>query len=350
MTSRRNLQPSLFKTIILLGVLLTFIALLLLSRPVQARMLHPVSAKTFTTSEPNCSGTSLYSRLPRKFEPSDLVWDPSKQLLYVVSDNGRVAALDNVGTDSEVAAQVWKLGKKFDLEGCTLVPGRTDTIYLGVEYPAAVLEYNLNSSSIIRKWRLESYFDQHPVPADPDSDASEVDTNSGLESLVFVPSSASDWGGYFYVGRQEDARVFVFELPVSEKASMIESELRFRGWIQPPGPGYDLSAMTLWRNHLWLLYDKPYQLLALKSLSILPKEGAEMQMEGATLQAVSQMSFDIRGQEGLAFVEEANGTKWVFIGVDPPKHKGAKDLLRYNLDTFFECFADNGLESIPTRV
>ena len=50
--------------------------------------------------------------------------------------------------------------------------------------------------------------------------------------------------------------------------------------------------------------------------------------------------FDRRGQEGMTFAE-VRGTqhdRFVFIAVDPPKHKGAKLVVKYELEEFWDCF------------
>ena len=88
---------------------------LALSALTGARMMHS------SQYPPSCDPESFISALPEKFEPSDLTYDSQANLLYIVSDNGRLAAMDVDGN----LKQMWKLGKEFDLEGLTRVPNRS---------------------------------------------------------------------------------------------------------------------------------------------------------------------------------------------------------------------------------
>ncbi|KAJ3180027.1 hypothetical protein HDU87_002250 [Geranomyces variabilis] len=284
----------------------------------------------------DCSGTSLYDRLPSKFEPSDLAFDHKTSTLYIVSDNGQLGALTEVDSDNGPDATVYVLGKQFDLEGSTLVPSRPGFIYLGNEYPAAIVEYELASSQVTRQWALQPFFDDSPTP--------KASKNSGLESLVFRQTNGSLTT--FYVGRQADARVFVVNIALDEKST---TDVILVGTLDPPGPGIDLSSMTIFRDLLWLLYDKREQALALPlaAATIPPDATGTVDDTGAASEEVGTLEFTTRGQEGLAFVELADGQKFVFVGVDPPKHKGDKDLRRYDFDTFFECFSQNGAPPAP---
>ncbi|KAJ3024234.1 hypothetical protein HKX48_004507 [Thoreauomyces humboldtii] len=299
-------------------------------------MIHlDLAAKAAAAND--CAGTSLFSRLPAKFEPSDLAFDATTQTLFIVSDNGQLGALTDVGADagSGAPAQVSILGSQFDLEGSTLVPSRPGFIYLGNEFPATIVEFNLNLSAVSRSWEVQSTLDAQP-PSDQFSAK-----NEGMESLVFFPTSSSASGGFFYVGRQADAQVFVFDIDLTDAGN--SSAPTFVGTLTPPGPGNDLSSMTIYRGLIWFLYDKPEQSLTL-SLASATVSSKSDDVDASKLQdkGVGTLSFPTRGQEGLAFAEENDGSKWVFVGVDPPKGKGNKDLVRYDLDTFFKCFSSNG--------
>ncbi|KAI8824933.1 uncharacterized protein EV422DRAFT_564293 [Fimicolochytrium jonesii] len=314
----------------------------LLMGAVQSRMLHFQPPRPFDTTD--CKGLSMYGRLEKKFEPSDMVWQPSTNTLFVVSDGGKIGGLTNIGTPdgSGTPAEIWDLGGDFDLEGCTLVAGRDDFIYLGNEVPASIVEYNLKTSSVTRRWDLQATFDAHPV-ADPDAKAD----NNGLESLVFMSSPDVKSGGYFYAGRQADAQIFVYDIPLDDPSG----SATLMGIIDPPGQGYDLSAMTLWRNNLWLLYDKPKELRAVEwsnaMLSPTARPVQKVNAKGLQNTRVGTLSFSVRGQEAIQFVQDPQGKQWVFVGVDPPKRKGPKDLLRFELEEFFDCFADAGTAAIP---
>ena len=277
---------------------------------------------------------SLSDQLNHKFEPSDLIWHPDRKELFVVSDHGHLASLDISGNVS----RDWKIHGKPDLEGVTLIPDRLDSVYLGQEYPAAILEFDLKSETIQRTWDLQSFLDARPDTQDP---------NKGLESLAFIPSPHSKNHGFFYVGRQSDALIFIFDIPV------LEGQVVLRGTIKPPGPGYDLSSLTVHKDMLWMLYDKDKSLYAIDLLEpgLIPTTQNIVAVDATAkpVKRIGSMSFNIRGQEGIAFVENASGS-WVFVAVDAPKKAGQKNILRYTLREFFGCFSSYGLNSLPLRI
>ncbi|KAJ3157661.1 hypothetical protein HDU89_000037 [Geranomyces variabilis] len=315
--------------------LLSVLSSLLLPPAVLGAVLPPAHARAAAAGV-DCSGTSLYDRLPSKFEPSDLAFDHATSTLFVVSDSGKLGALTQVDSDNGPDAKVYAVGKQFDLEGCTLVPSRPGFVYLGNEYPAAIVEFELASSKVTRQWAVQPFFDA--------STTANADTNSGLESLVF--SQTNDSLTTFYVGRQADARVFVVNVALDGQST---TKPALVGTLDPPGPGTDLSSMTIFRDFIWLLYDKPKQALALplSAATIPPDATGTIDDTGAASAQVGTLEFTTRGQEGLAFVELADGQKFVFVGVDPPKGKGDKDLRRYDFDTFFECFSAHGAPPAP---
>ncbi|KAJ3162385.1 hypothetical protein HDU86_004865 [Geranomyces michiganensis] len=282
----------------------------------------------------DCSGTSLFDRLPSDFEPSDLAFDQASSTLYIVSDEGTLGALTHIDADSGPGAKIYSVGKDYDLEGCTFVPSRPGFVYLGNEYPAAIVEYELASGQVTRKWEVQSFFE-----ASPAASGSDEDTNSGLEALAFRQLNASV--ATFYVGRQSDARIFVVDVLLEGKT---EKAPKFVGTLNPPGPGTDLASMTIFRDLLWLLFDKPKKAVALPlSAAVIPANATEtVDATGLGSPEVGTLKFKTRGQEGLAFVELADGQKFAFVAVDPPKGKGAQDLVRYDFDRFFECFSRNG--------
>lgn len=119
---------------------------------------------------------------------------------------------------------------------------RHDVLYLGHESPPYIYEYNLTSSSFQRKWNL------HIPHKGPDDDFTAAKEN-GIESLVFIASPNSKNGGFFYAGRQSDAKIFVYDVDLLEDkaASRLDDgvkngTLTFRGTMIPPGPGYDLAG------------------------------------------------------------------------------------------------------------
>jgi len=72
----------------------------------------------------DCSSTSISSELLPFFEPSDLVWDSERKALWTVSDSGHLALLNDQGKLLELIEVNEFNGKKIDLEGITIIPGR----------------------------------------------------------------------------------------------------------------------------------------------------------------------------------------------------------------------------------
>ncbi|KAJ3184844.1 hypothetical protein HDU85_001523 [Gaertneriomyces sp. JEL0708] len=341
------------------ALLLVLGACFLSAVPTTCRMLRPSSFLPPLSSSlpppvpnlqqiPDCTPTSLYHHLPPKFEPSDITFQPATRTLYIVSDDGRLAAMQNVTSDT--ATKIWDIGKEYDLEGISVIEDKEDLVYLGVEYPAAVLEYNVTSATIQKKWDIQPMFEAFPATtvtttlerrkktAKPKAQVNTIMTNAGLESLLFVrsPSPSPAAVGHFLVGRQADARVFIFTaLKTSEGL-----DLKHVGTFSPPGPATDLSALTIHSNALYLLYDKPRQLISLPLTTIYSllddKVATDISVDLSTTQGVHTFTSSSRGWEGISFFEE-NGTNYVIVGVDPPKKKGKKDLLLWSEDTFFAC-------------
>ncbi|KAI8928236.1 hypothetical protein BC831DRAFT_449049 [Entophlyctis helioformis] len=326
------------------------------ARPVSASKQHQQQGAPPGAQAQSCSGLSRIGLLPDTIEPSDLAWQPLLNQLFLVSDNGQVLGLtvDPSGTTS--AARSFRL-KGLDLEAVAVVPSKPDVVYLGVERPPAIVEFNLTSESITASISISSFLDTDPPPG------ASLQENQGLESLVFVPEPGNGSTGHFLVGRQQDARLFVFKTDTASPFA-----LEFIGAIDPVGPGKDLSALTLWRSQLWMLYDKPKELHAVAIADLLaaistaasgstspraPAQAASTKQsrKNASLlpsSSIGTLAFDVRGQEGIAFVTHAGSQQeWVFVAVDAPHKNGRKDLLQYEVDTFFICFAPHGLQSIP---
>ena len=158
------------------------------------------------------------------------------------------------------------------------------------------------------------------------------DTNNGMESLVFVPNTAAKNGkGYFYAGRQKDARICVFDI--------LDDTVHFAGALIAPGPEYDLSAMTLYRDRLYFLYDKEKLLLAVSSKdpAIQPHRDINTVKTLTNTNVVGAWHFTRRGQEGIAF-GSSDGQNWAIFAIDPPKKKGRKDIVRFHMNDFVTCF------------
>ncbi|KAJ3244812.1 hypothetical protein HK104_008007 [Borealophlyctis nickersoniae] len=157
---------------------------------------------------------------------------------------------------------------------------------------------------------------------------------TGLESLLILPDNST-----VLAGRQSDATVFAFRLPVDTESVDVE----FMGSFIPPGPRTDLSAMTLWRDILWFVYDKPKRIVGVNTSYIPTHFSPDEVLDISNVLPVAELHTGLRGVEGIAFVEDS----WVVLGMDPPRGKGKKEVLRFTVTEFFECFAGNGVRDIP---
>jgi len=137
---------------------------------------------------------SVGKQLPDDFEASGLAWHWRLQKFFVVSDCGQLCSMTETGQP----LHYWNTGK--DLEAVTVAFAQGDFIYLGVEDPDSICEFNITTGAITRIFDLTAWMDG------PD--------NSGLEALTFVPHAGEAEGGLFYAGLQETGQIFVFRLPI----------------------------------------------------------------------------------------------------------------------------------------
>ena len=298
-----------------------------------------------------CSGTSIFGPLSEayaRFEPSDSTYDAHRKLLFVASDSGDVAAVEFNGAIN----QTWRIvdiadNDHLDLEGISMIPSRPDFIYLGVEHPAMILEFSLTSNKTTRQWDIDAEFSIIQT-----SLRGKRKPNSGLESLVWFPSDGKDpESELFLVGDQLTGSILVFSVPIysfkNTSPTLISS-------FSPPGQLEDLSAMQIYKNELWLLFDKPRFLVstpidALNALirpkvPLMPINASTIQpLKSTTDTTVLHFSTkDHKGHESLSFVEIDGFNTYVFLGIDQAKKKGdRKDLVRWEYANFRECFLSN---------
>ncbi|KAI9144204.1 hypothetical protein BKA69DRAFT_846622 [Paraphysoderma sedebokerense] len=191
-----------------------------------------------------------------------------------------------------------------------LIVHRPDVLYLASEYPPTILEFSKSKSTVIRSWDLSPQFGYRK--------------KDGLEAITFIPDASVPTGGYFYVGRQRDARIFVFDVPVKSKSET--KELNFRGYIIPPGPGFDLSALYYHNSTLYLLFDKPQVLIPI-SLPANSDSNSEVKSKYLPSSQSATLSLDAsrdhvttiptleRGQEAIS-IAMVDGVSYVFFGID----------------------------------
>jgi hypothetical protein len=186
-------------------------------------------------------GTDISQNLPGFYEPSGLVWHARLQALFVVHDGGTFSMLDRSGN---VLAQ-YELGD--DLEGVTVADPATEFVYISIESPGKLVEFDLSSGAATRTFVL---IDPLPQP-------------NGLEAVTFVSDPAHPEGGLFYVGVQADGSVHSFELPIKSSTTSTEV-LAVDVFFPVPGladlSGLHYDART---EILYAIYDGPDRFVAL---------------------------------------------------------------------------------------
>ncbi len=96
----------------------------------------------------SCPWLTSGTGTPPAFEPSGIVWDDFTGALWLVGDEGQLARMQADGS----ATSCWTIGAGVDLESVT-VTGTSLKVYVGVEYPPEILDYNSSSRQPRRRPR-----------------------------------------------------------------------------------------------------------------------------------------------------------------------------------------------------
>jgi hypothetical protein len=231
-------------------------------------------------------GVSVGGNLPSGYETSGIVWHSRLQKLFLVSDGGTVSSMDANGQN----VANWSVPG--DLEGITIAQPQSSFVYLGIESPDSIREFNVATGQVTRTFTLT------PWMTGPD--------NSGLEALTFVPDAGNPEGGLFYAGLQNDGRIFVFQLPIL--SSTTSTAVTLLQTIPALNNVNDISDMhyEASQNVLYAIYDTANLLRAMKPDGTLIKE----------------WNLPGNDQEGLAM----NGAN-LYIGED---YGNGGDVIRYS--------------------
>ncbi len=181
-------------------------------------------------------GVDISLQLPPGYEPSGIVWHPRVQRLFLIHDNGLVSSMTADGTD----VRNWFVTG--DLEGICVADPASDMVYVLVEFPPKILEFNFVSGQVTRVFDLGTWIQGCP-------------TNTCLEAVTFVPSLTDPEGGVFYVGHQNDGRIYQFRLSI--RSSATAANITPVG-IVTPWPGVtDISDLYYDRANdvLYVLYN-----------------------------------------------------------------------------------------------
>jgi hypothetical protein len=222
------------------------------------------------------TGRDVGSGLPPGFEPSGGAWQPRLQRVVLVGDEGTIASMDVDGG----SVRIWSLPG--DLEGICIAEPESDRVYVAVERPASIVEFDLAGGRVVRRFPLPGLTNaSHP--------------NKGLEALTFVPDPGDPEGGVFWAGLQSDGSIRMLSLPL--RSNRTSTAVRETGSFTPVSGAKDLSGLD-WdpsTKTIWAVYDKENLLV------VLDRSGR--------VQATWNLPHE--GQEGIAVTPD-----WIFIAED----------------------------------
>lgn len=232
----------------------------------------PMMAVAATLAWPAGDATQIgsSSNIGSSFEPSGAVWNSVEEKLYVVSDEGDIVQMNADGT----AVEEWSLSG--DFEGLAIADHSTSKIYVGIEHPDAIIEFDTEVGALTGKsWDVTSIIQSSS-------------SNQGLEALTYLPNghhpyTDSNNGGLFYAGLQENGTIYVLDIntALSDEVSLIDTITPVSGQRDISGLHYDQNT-----ERVYAIYDAYNVLL-------------EMQADGSILQKYSLAGND---QEGITFI------------------------------------------------
>jgi hypothetical protein len=180
----------------------------------------------------------------------------------------------------------------FDLEGVSMTNIESPFVYLGMGNKAVVLEYEYRQSRrIFRRFDLPGF---------------ERRGNRGMESLTWVPSSASRHQGFFYIGSQMTGHVFIYELPLLEETGPQATARLVDIWT-PLKHDSNIAGLSYSSNYIFVNYDDG------NSNHVLIFPILENGLPGAVKE---QYQVDVADAEGLAVRKTAADTWEVFFSSD----------------------------------
>ena len=166
-------------------------------------------------------GTSVVD-LPIGYETSGLAWHQGLERIFAVSDEGVLSMMNRDGT----GLVHWNLGG--DFEAVTVADHESNFIYIGVENPDSVIEFDVSSGQITRTFSLTNWM--------------TGPSNLGLEALTFVPDATHPEGGRFYAGLQSTGEVFRFDLSI--KSSPTVASVTFIDTLTIEGNHTDIADLS----------------------------------------------------------------------------------------------------------
>ena len=208
-------------------------------------------------SWPGDSGTTIASAtgdsLGVGYEPSGIVYHSGLGKLVLVGDGGDVTTMNIDGSDIDND----HIGG--DFEAVTVANTGTDLVYVGVENPDSIKEFDISDGSFTgNQWDLTTWM----IGA----------SNQGLEGLTFIPNGShpyanSSSGGLFYAGLQEDGDIYVFDIDVTSSYTVNEDDYIAKITLNDSRTdisGLDYSTET---GLLYAIFDSSNELLEIDPLS-----------------------------------------------------------------------------------
>lgn len=179
------------------------------------------------------------SELGFGFEPSGIVYQPEREQLVLIGDDGDITLLSPTGT----VIDTWNIG--LDLEGVTIADTSSNLVYLANENPDTIIEFDITSGAVTgNEWDLTEWM-------------TSSNDNNGLEALTFVPNayhnySASAAGGLFYAGLQSSGEIYIFDVDLSTSGAVTQVDTWTSESFVTDIAGLHFEAST---ERLFALYD-----------------------------------------------------------------------------------------------
>jgi hypothetical protein len=232
----------------------------------------PMRSPSFTTAGPSAANAAG-AVVP--FEPSGGAWHPTQRSVWLAGDAGFVGLMDPDGGN----LRVW--AKAGDLEGIAVALPASPYVYVLDEDDGTIHEFDpAGFGATTRVFHLLAAAAAPGVSALTDADRDAlVDSGphnaggdgTGGEALAFVPDPADAEGGVFWVGSQENGRVYRFRLPLATGGTGAVFLGHFGDW---PAADTDLASLEYdWaRGTVLAMFDEPNLLRRLAANGTLLQE------------------------------------------------------------------------------
>lgn len=167
------------------------------------------------------AGCTTFQNMPSKFEASGSAY--VNGMVYSVSDEGSLAAWKPDGT----FVSKWSTGGSGDWEGLAVTSLESNFLYIGQEYKAKIMEWDLSSNKFTGK--------EWTFPGFPE------DSKAGLEGVTYV-ASKNEW----WAGSQSNGKVYRYTCNEPGACTKLSGQYGNWGLGEVSGLGYDFSDDTVY--------------------------------------------------------------------------------------------------------